>query len=87
MLIEEILLLIIGGGAVFFLGIPAYKIVKALLPSKTNALADAKERLEKARLDAEAARLDKETNKIYNDLYQDVLDEDEDETTHEHRRV
>lgn len=87
MLIENILFLILGGSALFFLGIPVVQLYNRLVPKKRNTLAEAKERLEQARLDAEAARLNKETDKIYNDLYEDVLrEDDEDETTQQHNR-
>lgn len=88
MLIEDILLLIIGGGAVFLLGVPVVQLYNRLFPKKRDSLAEAKQRLEQARMDAEAAQYNKEAEKIYNDLYEETLQEDEDETTdNKHRRV
>lgn len=86
----DILLLLLGGGGVFFIGIPFYKLMTRLIPSKRNTLAEAKERLEQARLDAEAARLNKEAEKIYDHLYEDALqkdDEVDEENETKHRRV
>ena len=40
-----------GGGAVFLIGIPFYKLIRAIVPQKRNVLAEAKERLEQARPD------------------------------------
>lgn len=89
-MLEDILLLILGSSAIFFIGIPFYQLVNKLIPKKRNTLAEAKERLEQARLDAEAARLNKEAEKIYDGLYEDVLYEDEETETNtdtHHRRV
>ncbi len=88
-MLEDILLLILDGSAVFFIGIPFFQLVNKLVPRKRNTLAEAKARLEQARLDAEAARLNKEAERIYNELYEDVLHEDDDdeETTKHNRRV
>ena len=77
MWLEEllILLLLVGGGV--FIGAPVYKFLKQVTPKKRNALAEAKERLEQARLDAEAAHLNKEAEKIYEEMYEDSLQEEE----------
>jgi hypothetical protein len=86
----DILLLLLGGGGIFFIGIPLYKLMVKLIPSKRNALAEAKERLEQACLDAEAARLNKEAEQIYDHLYEDTLQQDEEvdkENETKHRRV
>jgi hypothetical protein len=85
----DILLLLLGGSGIFFIGIPFYKLMAKLLPSKRNTLAEAKERLEQAHLDAEAARLNKEAEKIYDHLYEDVLHKDEvdEEDETKHRRI
>lgn len=89
MLFEDILLLLLFGVAVFFIGIPLVQFVKRLLPvSKKSSLALAKERLEQAHLDAEAAKLNKQTEEIYDHLYEDVLKDDDDvEQEEKHRRV
>jgi hypothetical protein len=86
----DILLFLLGGSGIFFIGIPFYKLMRRVLPSKRDTLAEAKERLEQARLDAEAARLNKEAEKIYDHLYEDALqkdDEVDEENEAKHRRV
>jgi hypothetical protein len=90
MLFEDILLLLLGSGAIYFIGIPLFQLVRRLFPSKTDSLADAKERLEQAKRDAAAADLNKQAEKIYDHLYEDALHEDDMEEENEetkHRRV
>lgn len=85
---EDIVLFIFGGGALFYLGTIAYQLMRRIVPSKRDTLAEAKQRLEQAHLDEETARLNKEAEKIYDHLYEDTLQEDvvvEDEI--KHRRV
>lgn len=84
MLFEDILLLLGLGAGVFFIGIPLYKIVRIILPQKRDPVKEAKQRVEVARADAEAAKLNKEAEKIYEELYSDVLDDNK--TTNENRR-
>ena len=87
MLVEDVMLLILLGLAVFLIGIPIFKLVRAVLPKKErNPLVEAKDRLERARLTVEAAKLDKETEKLYEDLYQDALAEDEVDEQHKEKR-
>lgn len=76
---EGILILIMLASAIFFIGIPLAKLVKLMLPVKKDPIGDAKERLEVARAEAEAARLNKETEKVYSHLYEEALQEDEEE--------
>lgn len=78
MLFEDIAILIAIGLGVFFIGIPVWKLVKTLLPKKVDPLVDAKERLDIARKEVEAARLNKEAEKLYSELYDEAL---EDETS------
>jgi hypothetical protein len=78
MLFESILTILALGIGVFFVGIPGYKIVKSLLPHKADPLADAQERLEIARKEVEAARLNKEAEKLYGKMYEEVLADDDD---------
>ena len=66
------------------LGIPFYKFIRAAIPQKRDPVKEAKERLEIAKADAEAARLNKEAEKVYEELYQDALEDDE--TTTKNRR-
>lgn len=77
MLFEDIMFLAMLGAAIFLIGIPIYKFVRAVVPKKRNSLAEAKERLEQARVDVEAARLHKEAEKLYDQMYEEALQEDE----------
>jgi hypothetical protein len=78
MALEYILLLLALGSGAFFIGIPTFKIINALIPrSKKSALAEAKERLEQARSDAAAAKLNKQTERLYNEMYEEALHDDE----------
>lgn len=82
----EILLLMLAlGTGIFMIGIPSYKLVKSLFPTKRNTLAEAKERLQQARVESEAALLNKETERLYENLYKDVLEDEPSEK--ENRKV
>lgn len=83
LVLEQILILLLLFSSVFMIGIPIIKLVRRLSPEKRDPVKDAKQRLEHARLELEAARVNKETEKVYNDLYHDVL---EDDTESENRR-
>jgi len=78
---EDLLLLIMLASGIFFIGMPGFKLIRTLIPKKTNPLEEAKERLEQAKLEAEAARLNKETEKVYSHLYEESLEEDENTET------
>jgi len=75
MLFEDIILLILLTSGVFLIGIPIFKFTKAILPKKRNFLTEAKKRLDQAKLDAEAARLNKETEQLYEKMYEETLQE------------
>ena len=68
---------------VFLIGIPIYNFVQEYLPKKRNALQEARERLEQARLDKEAARLNKEAEKLYEEMYQEAVQDEQDEDKQE----
>lgn len=86
MLIEDIMLLCLLGVAVFLIGVPIFRLVRAVLPKKEkNPLVEAKNRLEHARLEVEAAKLNKEAEKLYDDLYQEALEDQENEQHKEKR--
>lgn len=76
MLFETVLLLILIGFSIFFVGIPLVKLIKVFVPQKRNPLKEAQERLELAKIEAEAAKLNKETEKIFEHLYEDTLETD-----------
>ena len=74
---EDIMVLALIASGVFLIGIQTFKFLRAITPKKTNNLVEAKERLEQARLDAEAARLNKEVEKLYEEMYDDSLQDEE----------
>lgn len=84
MLFEDILILLGLGTSVFLIGIPFYKLIRMALPEKRDPVKEARIRLETAKADAEAAKLNKETEKVYEEIYHDILEDDE--TTTEGRR-
>lgn len=86
MLFEDILLLMLLASGVFLIGVPTYRFVKAVIPKKRNTLLEAKERLEQARLDAEAARLNKEAEKLYEKMYEETLQDEETKQQQENRK-
>lgn len=83
MLFEDILMLIVLSSSIFFIGIPIWKLIRSFIPEKRDPVAEAKQRLAIAKADAEAAKLNKEAEKVYEELYQDVL---QDETNENNRR-
>ncbi len=83
---EDLLFLLMLASGVFFIGIPGYKLISRLIPKKINPLEEAKQRLEHAKLEAEAAKLNKETEKLYSHLYEDTIQETEEEQEKEYRR-
>ena len=74
---EGLLILILLLTTVFMVGFPAWKMIRALFPQKTDSLEEAKVRLEVAKKEAQAARLNKETEKVYSEIYEDILEEEE----------
>lgn len=76
---EGVLFLLLMGIGLFAVGIPLIKLFRLVFPSKKDSLKEAQERLEAARKDAEAARLNKETEKVYSKIYEEVLEDDNDE--------
>ena len=74
---EDLLLLALLGSGVFLIGIPLYKLTKVLHPKKRNPLHEAQERFDQAKLEVQAARLDKEREKLYNQMYNEALEDEE----------
>jgi hypothetical protein len=87
MLFESVLLFIAVSIAIFFIGIPLVKLVKTLIPPKRDPLQEAQQRLEIARKEAEAARLNKEAEKLYQKMYQEVLEDDTSQEEKEKSRL
>lgn len=79
MLFEQFLLLSAVVIVVFFIAIPLYKIIKQIIPVKKDPVKEAKIRLELAQKELEAAKIHKETEKLYTDLYKDVLEDNSSE--------
>lgn len=74
---EGILLALLIGLGIFMVGIPLAKVFRLLFPKKVDSLEEAKVRLEVARKEAEAARLNKETEKVYSEIYSEILEDDD----------
>ena len=86
MLLEDLLILLIIGSGIFLIGIPFYKFIRAIVPQKRDPVAEAKIRLELAKADAEAAKLNKETERLYDSLYQETLENETEQPEKESRR-
>lgn len=86
MLFEDIMLIFGVGVTALFVVIPGYKLIKSLLPQKRNPLKEARERLEIAKQEVEAARLDKERERLYDELYNESLNDSLDDTEHKNHR-
>lgn len=75
---EDVLAFILGGGVTFFLVVrPLYSFLRAVTPQRRDALKEAQERLEIARKEAEAARLNKQAEELYEKMYKETLEEQE----------
>ena len=84
---QDLLLLLLLASSIFLIGIPLFKLAKLLIPQKKrNPLVEAKVRLEQAKLEVEAARLDKERDKLYDQLYEEALEDDSDIQQQEKRK-
>lgn len=77
MLFETILIFSLFLVSFFFIGLPIIRLIKLLIPIKRDPLKDARVRLEVAKTEAEAAKLNKEAEKVYSQLYAEALDDDE----------
>ncbi len=85
---EGLMIALMIGAGVFFVGIPLIKIVKMMLPNpKRDSLKEATERLELARKEAAAARLNKETEKVYSEIYDEILEDDDLEKESDRRKA
>jgi hypothetical protein len=75
MLFEQLLVIFAIFLAIFMIGIPLIKLVRALIPVKKDPLVEAKVRLDVARKEAEAARLNKETDQIYDQICREIVED------------
>lgn len=73
MLLEDLLLIAAVGIVGLALGWPLLRVLRAGAWRKRDPLAEAQERLRIAKLDAEVARVNRETEKIYEGLYDETL--------------
>jgi hypothetical protein len=76
MLLEDIVLAVVVGVVLLFVAIPIARLVKVASSRPKDALAEAQERLRMAQRDAEAARVNREAERIYEQLYDEALAED-----------
>ena len=80
MLLEDILLAVAIGGVALVFGLPLVRFLKGTSWRTRDPLAEAQERLRIAKRDAEAARLNREAEKIYERMYDEPRDDPRDET-------
>jgi len=73
MLIEDFLLAGAIGLVALLVGWPLAQLLKTAPWRRRDPLAEAKERLRVAKLEAEVARLHREADGIYEDIYRDAL--------------
>ena len=73
MLLEDVLLAVAGGIVALVFGWPVLRLLKAASQRRRDPLAEANERLRIARLEAEVARVNRETEKLYETMYEDTL--------------
>ena len=73
----------------YYIGIPIWKLVKKLSPQKIDPIGAAKERLELAKAEIEAARLNKEAEELYGKMYEEALEDESsiDEKTHNRSKL
>ncbi len=78
MLLEDILLAVAIGVVLLVVGWPLYRLLKTAAPEwrRRDPLAEAHARLKAAQREAEAARLNREADRIYEKLYDDALTDD-----------
>ncbi|MCL2451239.1 MAG: hypothetical protein FWD17_20020 [Polyangiaceae bacterium] len=75
MLLEDLLLAgVVGVIALFAFG-PIARLAKTAPWRRRDPVAEAKERLRVAKLEAEAARLNREADRIYEDMYRHAVDD------------
>jgi hypothetical protein len=75
MLLEDILLAVAVGVVLLLVGVPIVRSLKLVPWPRKDPLAEAQERLRIAKLEAEAARVNREAEKIYESLYEETVAE------------
>ncbi|HWW87089.1 MAG TPA: hypothetical protein VNZ26_26010 [Vicinamibacterales bacterium] len=76
MLLEDILLAGAVGIVLLMVGLLIYRFLKVAPWRRRDPLAEAQERLRIAKLEAEAARVNREAEKVYERLYEETLKDD-----------
>jgi hypothetical protein len=76
MLLEDILLAVVVGVVIVVVGWPIYRFLRVTPWRRRNPLAEAQERLRIAKLEAEAARVNRETERVYENLYEETMTDD-----------
>jgi hypothetical protein len=76
MLLEDILLAVTVGAVLVIVGWPIIRLLKVAPWRRRDPLAEAQERLRIAKIEAEAARVNREAEKIYEKLYEETIDGD-----------
>jgi hypothetical protein len=77
MLLEDVLLVVAIGLIGLLVGWPILRLYKSAPWRKRDPLAEAQERLRVAKIEEEAARLNREADSIYEKLYDESLAEEE----------
>jgi hypothetical protein len=75
MVVEDILLVVVVGVVLLLVGWPLVRLLKTAARGRRDPLAEARERLKAAQQEAEAARLNREADRIYDRLYSEALDD------------
>jgi len=83
MLIRTFLFGVVGLLALYFIGVPLFKLIKLYVYQIQDPLETAVARLERARKEAAAAQVDKETNQVYDNLYKDEEPSEEEPSNEE----
>jgi hypothetical protein len=76
MLLEDILLAVALGAGLVVFGVPLVRFLKVVPWRRKDPLAEAHERLRRAKIEAEVARVNREAEKIYEGLYEETLADD-----------
>jgi hypothetical protein len=76
MLLEDILLAVVVGVVLVMISVPIIRFMKVAPWRRRDPLAEARERLRIAQLEAEAAKVNREAEKIYEHLYAETLADD-----------
>jgi hypothetical protein len=76
MLLEDILLAVAVGVVLLMVGVPIVRFLKIAPWRRKDPLAEAQERLRVAKLEAEAARVNREAEKIYEQMYEETVADD-----------